>query len=325
MGKFLLVFFMAGISAMASAATLKDMKSWGYQLHDYSDAELARMKSSKNTLWVIDYSKDGDEATRFSASEIAQIKKNGNMVIAYFCLGEAEMVRYYWDTLGKEALISASEASSIGYKREFLANTTTVGGVKVLARNNSEYLDNLPAKFWDYSWQSTMINTYLPKIMEAGFDGVYLDTVDAFEYYNDSVIDTRAKQMYDFIVKIGQAAKAKDSSFTLMMQNAMSIIDHISDAQKKTLFTYVHGFGVEDLYYPGEGDNNREDFSKYGEYDQIKDIRKDYPWVKFFTVDYIPGLSSKEKNSYFKDARKKGLVPVVANRSLDGAGMVLSK
>lgn len=39
---------------------------------------------------------------------------------------------------------------------------------------------------WDENWQAIIYgndDSYLKKIIDAGFDGVYLDIIDAFEYF----------------------------------------------------------------------------------------------------------------------------------------------
>ena len=41
---------------------------------------------------------------------------------------------------------------------------------------------------WNKDWQNIIYgneNSYLNKIIDANFDGVYLDIIDAFEYYEN--------------------------------------------------------------------------------------------------------------------------------------------
>ena len=42
--------------------------------------------------------------------------------------------------------------------------------------------------YWTKSWRDILFgskDSYLDKILNAGFDGVYLDVVDAYEYFED--------------------------------------------------------------------------------------------------------------------------------------------
>lgn len=103
-----------------------------------------------------------------TASEVAslKIKANGGsrLVIAYMSIGEAEDYRYYW-------------------QREW--ETTPPSW---LTEENPQWLGNYKVRYWDAAWQDIIYgnrNSYLGKVLDAGFDGVYLDIIDAFEYYED--------------------------------------------------------------------------------------------------------------------------------------------
>ncbi|MFT6148654.1 MAG: cysteinyl-tRNA synthetase [Saprospiraceae bacterium] len=102
----------------------------------------------------------------FTNAEIQQlrIKANGGsrLMICYMSIGEAEDYRYYWnaDWNSKEP--------------------------DWLDKENPNWAGNFKVKYWNQDWKSIIYgndNSYLKKIIDAGFDGVYLDIIDAFEYY----------------------------------------------------------------------------------------------------------------------------------------------
>lgn len=102
----------------------------------------------------------------FTASEINQLKnkKNGGkrLVISYMSIGESEDYRYYWQ-----------------------ANWST-NKPEWLDAENPDWPGNFKVKYWNPEWQSIIYGndgSYLKKILDAGFDGVYLDIIDAFEFY----------------------------------------------------------------------------------------------------------------------------------------------
>lgn len=108
------------------------------------------------------------ENTSFTASEINQLKtkKNGakRLVISYMSIGEAEDYRYYWQS-----------------------NWNT-NHPSWLDTENPDWAGNYKVKYWNQDWQNIIFgndNSYLKKIIDANFDGVYLDIIDAFEYYED--------------------------------------------------------------------------------------------------------------------------------------------
>ncbi|MGL1889907.1 MAG: endo alpha-1,4 polygalactosaminidase [Reichenbachiella sp.] len=102
----------------------------------------------------------------WTANEISQLRAKANggsrLVISYMSIGEAEDYRYYWDS-------------------DWTSNPPTW-----MDRENPDWAGNYKVHYWDEEWQEVIYGneqSYLQKIMDAGFDGVYLDIIDAFEYY----------------------------------------------------------------------------------------------------------------------------------------------
>lgn len=102
----------------------------------------------------------------FTAAEINQLKHKANggkrMVICYMSVGEAEQYRYYW------------QSSWRNHPPAWLD------------KENPSWAGNFKVKYWDSAWQHIIYGndaSYLKKIIDAGFDGAYLDIIDAFEYY----------------------------------------------------------------------------------------------------------------------------------------------
>ena len=53
-----------------------------------------------------------------------------------------------------------------------------------LARTNPDWEGNYKVQYWSEDWQQIVL-AYLDRIIADGFDGVYLDIIDAFEYWSD--------------------------------------------------------------------------------------------------------------------------------------------
>ena len=93
--------------------------------------------------------------------------KNGGgsrLVVAYMSIGEAEDYRYYW-------------------REDWVDDPPSW-----LADENPDWPGNYKVRYWDTDWQSIIYGTgdsYLGQILAAGFDGVYLDIIDAFEYFEE--------------------------------------------------------------------------------------------------------------------------------------------
>ncbi|MBI9109278.1 MAG: endo alpha-1,4 polygalactosaminidase [Spirochaetales bacterium] len=116
-------------------------------------------------LLIIDLFYDGmplkpDDVERLSR------KSNGGrrLVLCYMSIGEAEDYRYYWK------------------------NSWARSRPDWIDAENPYWEGNYKVKYWDKSWQDIIFGnsgSYLKKIIDAGFDGVYLDIIDAFEYYEE--------------------------------------------------------------------------------------------------------------------------------------------
>ncbi|RPH93470.1 MAG: hypothetical protein EHM72_16300 [Calditrichaeota bacterium] len=104
----------------------------------------------------------GDQA--FTTAEVMQMKTKHNggrrIVVSYLSIGEAEEYRYYWQP---------------GW---------TTKPPSWLGAENPQWAGNYAVRYWEQEWQKIIFGTdssYLEQLLAAGFDGAYLDKVDAFE------------------------------------------------------------------------------------------------------------------------------------------------
>lgn len=122
------------------------------------------MSSTNYDLLIIDLF--FNEQLAFTATEINQLKTKANggkrLVISYMSIGEAENYRYYWQP-------------------DWSSNKPSW-----LDKENPDWAGNYKVNYWNQDWQSIIYgndNSYLKRILNADFDGVYLDIIDAFEFY----------------------------------------------------------------------------------------------------------------------------------------------
>lgn len=104
--------------------------------------------------------------TQFTSSEITQLKNKANggkrLILSYMSIGEAENYRYYWQP------------------------SWNTNKPSWLDTQNPIWAGNYKVKYWNKEWQNIIYdsnNSYVKKIIDSNFDGVYLDIIDAFEYY----------------------------------------------------------------------------------------------------------------------------------------------
>jgi cysteinyl-tRNA synthetase len=103
--------------------------------------------------------------TEFTVSEVNQLKTKANggkrLVISYISIGSAEKYRYYW-------------------KKDWGLHHPLW-----LKKKYDGYTDEFWVNFWEKEWQTIIYgndNSYMKKIITAGFDGAYLDNVEAYYF-----------------------------------------------------------------------------------------------------------------------------------------------
>ncbi len=131
------------------------------------DAYLSAISSTNYDVILIDLFFNDEE---LSATDISQLKTKANggsrLVISYINIGAAEKDRYYWKKGWGMLHPLLIKRKYEGYDREFWV------------------------RFWKKNWQEIIYgndDSYMKKILNAGFDGAYLDNVEAyyFLYYKD--------------------------------------------------------------------------------------------------------------------------------------------
>jgi cysteinyl-tRNA synthetase len=152
-------------------ADWSEVRDFLYQLQHAEGQDrqgfLSDVGVSNFDLVVTDYSFDGSGDEAFTAEEIGTLKSAlGGKLLAYLSIGEAEDYRWYWQ--------EAWDADRDG--------VPDPGAPAWLDGENPDWPGNYKVRFWDPGWQAIVLQ-YLDQILAQGFDGVYLDLVDAYWYY----------------------------------------------------------------------------------------------------------------------------------------------
>ncbi len=148
-------------------STLAEARNFLYLLNPerYPDRQnyLAALDASDYDVFILD-AFHGEDMLTPEETALLKSKPNGarRLVIAYLSIGEAEDYRYYWQSDWRP------------------------GDPGWLDHENPNWAGNYKVRYWDANWQAIIFgseNAYLDRILAAGFDGAYLDLVDAYEYF----------------------------------------------------------------------------------------------------------------------------------------------
>ena len=215
-----------------STLALRKAMVWDYQLQK---PNLDRLQRSASDLVVMDYSRDGTGAKALTRADVERVRERSDgrrrLVIAYLSIGEAEEYRYYWQPSWK------------------------TDPPQWLFSENCRWPGNHLVKFWMSDWKRLVYDdadSYLAKIIAAGFDGVYLDRVDAYWDMRETYPDGRAR-MLEFVAELSRKARTLRKDFLVIAQNAE---DLLSDT---AYLTAIDAIAKEDLLFGVQASGQRND------------------------------------------------------------------
>ena len=156
--------------------TLDDAENYLYLINpdNFTDKTdmITKIKATNYDVILIDlFFSNGTSggATELTQDDISKLKEKPNgakrLVISYINIGSAENYRYYWKP---------------GWKK---------GNPSWIKKEYEGYSDEYWVEFWDSEWRDIIYGndkSYIKKIINTGFDGAYLDNVEAYYFLSKS-------------------------------------------------------------------------------------------------------------------------------------------
>jgi len=309
---------------------LSEIRFWGYQIQAIShEGAVDALAQSAYDMLVIeptrtDFSSDDREfdtpaLVQRLKSTMASDGVHRKLVIAYIDIGEAEDWRWYW-TWSKDWPLD-------------MPLPPDDWPDWIVTRDPDGFEGNYPVAYWDAEWQniiiageglsSAPIGNYVSTIDEAlrsGFDGIYLDWVEAYEDEEVAVRATAdgidpADAMIAFIGRMRDYARACNPNFLIIQQNAVSLIDGHPE-----LLEVIDAVSQEPIWFDGDATDDWEDSNGY---DNRRDLDDADFFLDFldqfqeanmpiFNVEYALG----DAEEAYQLSLNRGYVPYVSRRSL---------
>ncbi|MGD2253740.1 MAG: cellulase family glycosylhydrolase [Anaerolineales bacterium] len=311
---------------------LAAVKDWLYLIDVNLDQDMVeQIAASEHDMVVLDFIPSEVENTDYPMAEVVgrlHTCDHPKLVLAYIDIGEAESYRTYWQS---------------GWR---------VGDpVWIVGEDPDGWQENYPVAYWYDAWRNIWLGEggILQQILEAGFDGVYLDWVEA---YSDERVMALADQdgvdpmaeMIRWVGDIGDFTRARTSDFIVIGQNAAEL------ALQEEYAAVIDALAQEQVWFDGGPDNDppgdcplprteaEVDTSTYRAslspacrryYDQVPEgtLHVSSEWylevllplrdqgMVIFTVDYA--LQPDNVAWVYAESRLLGFVPLVTNRALD--------
>jgi cysteinyl-tRNA synthetase len=310
-----------GLLAMpvgALSPRLYAVNDWLYVLQPGAVGLPAIQASSYDAL-VIDYSLDGGASSELTTAQVGALKASGKVVLAYLSIGEAEDYRYYWQSIWNDQPAPDPDAPAW------------------LGPFNPEFPNNYKVRYWQAPWQAILFGTtsgpnksYLDRIIDQGFDGIYLDIVDAFTYWDEDGERPRAQSrldMMDLIAALANYARVTRNrpGFLVFPQNGIDVVrdgDDVLDAAGSSFLSIISGVGVEDLYWNETVPQDPQDTNyRLSILDQFQAAGAAVVLVDYVWDENAPGSAANidRTNDLFEHAQFRGYIPyaAVTDRGLD--------
>jgi cysteinyl-tRNA synthetase len=209
------------------------------------------------------------------------------IVLCYMSIGQSENYRWYWQP-------------------DWVTNPPPW-----LDEPDGVWAGDRWVRYWDPEWQAIIYGapeSYLDQILDLGFDGVYLDRVDAYWYYEEQGQESAAQEMVDFILDFTAYARRRHPGFGVFPQNAEELGLRFPEYMQA-----MTGVGVEDLYYGYPRDHEPSPADWTAEREAVLD-----QWVAagrlVLTIDYT--ARPEQIADAYARALARGYVPYVTDRSL---------
>lgn len=172
-----------------------------------------------------------------AAGMVERLHAAGKLVLAYLDFGQAEDYRTYW---GDDWRPPADDEPG---RPDFMVAVDPAG-----------WEGNYPVAFWDPRWWALLWDgedSPLQQILDDGFDGVYLDWVEAYEDPDVAAAAevagiAPAAAMVELIRELGERARGQNPDFVVVAQNAPELLEEVPSYTE-----VIDGLGIEDLTFSG--------------------------------------------------------------------------
>jgi cysteinyl-tRNA synthetase len=314
------------------AASFKDISHWLYLIDvNLGSRTVEQITQSRYDMVVIDFITSESNNTDYPLQEVIEEWHQADhpkLVLAYIDIGQAEDFRTYWES-----------GWGIG-DPEWIAGGDPDG-----------WEGNYPVAYWWDEWREIWLGDsgYIQDILDAGFDGVYLDWVEA--YSDENVIDLAeqdgvdpTEEMIWWVTDIADFGREQNPDFLVIGQNAAELVAYDDYA------SVIDAVAQEQVWFDGGADNEppgdcplprtEEDVETQAYQDSLSpeclDTYFAYPdstlhvsseeyleqlalaqdkGLVIFTVDYA--LEQENIDWVYRTSRELGFIPFVSNRMLD--------
>ncbi|MDH3754100.1 MAG: endo alpha-1,4 polygalactosaminidase [Acidimicrobiia bacterium] len=218
---------------------LEAVENWLYLIDVNLDAATVdEIVESDHDMVVLDFIPSEQQNTDYPMADVVERLHEADgerLVLAYVDIGQAEDYRVYWEPdwrIGDPDWIVADDPDG--------------------------WEGNYPVAYWRQEWHDVWLDDggLVSQIVDAGFDGVYLDWVEA--YSDDSVATAAVRddvdpvdQMIDWVAALADTGRDGNPEFIVIAQNAAELAAENADYR-----AIIDAVAQEQVWFDGAADND---------------------------------------------------------------------
>ena len=238
---------------------LADVANWAYNIQDVdTDRQYDELTQSNYDMYVLEVVVTEKGMRDYDIAGLVYDIRQHNIavrdvdpiILAYVDVGQAEDWRWYWRPSWK-----------VGDPRW------------IVGADPNDWAGNYPVAYWNPTWQDIVIyghrgRSHVQETIDAGFDGIYMDWVEAFS--DENVVDRiraeqgigrgdaerlAARRMLRFIERIRDYAREQDPDYLVVAQNASDL--HGYDPERYE--AAIDAIALEAIWWDGTSADGDDD------------------------------------------------------------------
>lgn len=255
----------------------------------------ARAAELKPRRWVVYYS-DKAPASDFASYDlvvldskyhppVAQVKDGTKVVLGYLSLGEVNHDRNYFAAVKAEGL---------------------------LIQENKNWPGSFMVDLRERRWRQRVVEELVPAILQQGFDGLFLDTLDNAAYLEESS-PARFQGMRQAAVDLVRTLRTEYPSIRIAINRGYDLLEQVAPyvdlaAAESLLATY--DFSAK-RYVPVAPQISAPQVRR------LQAVMRDHPRVQVLSLDYWDPSDPEGARRIYRRELKNGFCPYVATIGLN--------
>lgn len=216
---------------------------------------------------------------------IHELKKEHKVVLAYLSIGEINRSREYFDY---------------------------IKGKGILLEENPNWADAYLVDIRKPLWKDYLVETLIPAILDAGFDGIFVDTLDS-PIEKERETPKRFKGMKVAAVEIIAAIRKNYPEMKIMINRGFEVASELAP-----MIDYLLAESICNSYDFGKKKYFTVSPEAYAfEVKRLHGLKKINPRMLVMTLDYCDENDQARKREIMKIQKKNGFIPYIATLALD--------